>query len=237
MLYWLGRTTGKVALGDEQEQETLLFEVPGANDLWCERAYDALVEAKHVTNEHEQFGFGPSVVSISQSGIELIEAQLNAPDSDIANINESCVVRQEIVTREIRNLRGEVRDQTALKLVLSPRTAEKPESGGSHIPAADRIVGIDHNQPSVEQALKDLDQLIEDVRSTNDFSGVPEDKERAVAELSAVRSLLKATKVRIAAVLAVAAPVLAWVTTNILNETTKELAKRFGAWLSKGLSG
>lgn len=234
MLYDLGRTTGEIVLGSDEPYEAIVFEVPGANEFWCERAFDSLVEAKHVAREYEHFGFGGrSTISIALSGIEQVEARLNAPDSDMAELRASYGIEQEVATREVRDLRGDTREQRFLRLSLRQRGNVGTLKSNEAVPAADRIVTLDHNQPDVAGAVDTLDRLVEEVRSTNEFSGSAEEKERAVAELSALRRLLRASKVRVMSVLALASPVLGWVQANILNETTKELAKKFGDWLSK----
>jgi hypothetical protein len=227
MLYRLGRTTGKVILGTTEAYDALIFEVPGANELWCERAFDALVEAKHVARVSMNF-VDRSEVSISRQGIELVEAQLEDPSTDIAKLHESYKVVQEEVTRTVSDLLGNTREQTVLKLSLAPSVVI-PES----IPAADRTVTVDHNSVEFRSGREKLDKLIDEVRSSNEFAGPPEDKAQAVAELSAARRLLDATKVRAHQLLELAKPALQWIADNFSKEAVKELAKGVSAWLIK----
>jgi hypothetical protein len=59
--------------------------------------------------------------------------------------------------------------------------------------------------------LEKIDELVAAVEATNDFPGDPEFKEQVVAELSAGRRLLQATKVRVGAVRAALGPPLKWI--------------------------
>jgi hypothetical protein len=81
---------------------------------------------------------------------------------------------------------------------------------GPDIPASDRTVSLDHNSPEQKQALEKLDELVAAVKETNDFPGNPEEREQVIAELSAGRRLLEATKVRVSAVQAALQPALKW---------------------------
>jgi hypothetical protein len=230
MLYRLGQTTGKVVLGATGAYDALIFEVSGANELWCERAFDALIEAKHVARNSMPFA-DRSEISITRGGIELVEAQLGDPFTDMAKLHESFRVVQEEDTRTVSDLMGNSKEQTVLRLLLAPRSTE-----AESIPAADRSVTVDHNNAEFRDGRAELDKLIDEVRSSNEFSGSPEDKAQAVAELSAVRRLLDATKVRARQLLELAKPALVWIADNFTKETVKELAKTVSAWLIKWLA-
>lgn len=78
------------------------------------------------------------------------------------------------------------------------------------IPASDRIVTLGHNSPEQTNALEKIDSLVEAVRETNDFPGSDDDKEQAIAELSAGRKLLEAAKVRVLALKVILEPRLRW---------------------------
>jgi hypothetical protein len=100
--------------------------------------------------------------------------------------------------------------QRAKDSILSGlRAAEKVF--GEAIPASDRIVSIGHNSPEQTQALEKIDELVEAVRQANDLPLAPEEKEELVAELSAGRKLLEATKIRVTAVRATLEPALRWI--------------------------
>lgn len=82
---------------------------------------------------------------------------------------------------------------------------------GKPVPASDRTVTLGHNSQEQKEALAKLDDLIAEVRATNDFSGDPEEKEQLIAELSAGRRLLEAAKVRVSAARAALQPSLKWI--------------------------
>lgn len=77
------------------------------------------------------------------------------------------------------------------------------------IPAADRIVTLDHNSSAhqdADAALADVEQKVQQVNE-----GDPEEKERVVAEISAARRLLQATKLRIGALVGLVGIALTWI--------------------------
>lgn len=63
-----------------------------------------------------------------------------------------------------------------------------------YVPAADRIVQLDHNSEPYKEAIGRLDELIAQVRSANDYDDL-EDKQERLAELAAGRVLLGAPRV------------------------------------------
>lgn len=95
---------------------------------------------------------------------------------------------------------------------------------GQPIPASDRVVSAGHNSPEQSEAIRQLDHLIKTVEETNDFPGDPEDKERIVAELSAGRKILEASKVRIAALGATLGVALKWVAEKAAGASIGKLA-------------
>jgi hypothetical protein len=98
--------------------------------------------------------------------------------------------------------------------VFRPMAAELRrylERNVASVPAADRIVTLNHNSPDYQHMMSALETLEEVLRSTNDYPDA-EEKERVVAEISAGRRLLQAVKARagaIATVVAVPATYLA----------------------------
>jgi hypothetical protein len=100
----------------------------------------------------------------------------------------------------------------------------------SDIPASDRVVSINDN--SQTEALTKIDALIEAVQQTNDYPGNPEDKEQAIAELSAARKLFEATKVRVAAVSTVLKPKLVWLAEKCAGAVIGKLAGDLLSYLS-----
>lgn len=78
------------------------------------------------------------------------------------------------------------------------------------IPASDRLVSLGHNSPEQQQALEKVDQVIAAVREANNLPGDEDDKERLIAELSAARRILEASKVRLHALKSTLAAPLKW---------------------------
>jgi hypothetical protein len=105
---------------------------------------------------------------------------------------------------------GEGDFQKAKTSIVNGLQAAQKIFGGT-IPASDRTVSLGHNSPEQKQALEKIDELVEAVKQANDLPGTPEEKEQLVAELSAGRKLLEATKVRVAAVHATLQPALRWI--------------------------
>jgi hypothetical protein len=64
------------------------------------------------------------------------------------------------------------------------------------IPAADRFVPIDHNNPEYNETLEHIAQLQEAIRGSNEY-GDQEEKGQGIAELGAIRRLLDATRARV----------------------------------------
>jgi hypothetical protein len=105
------------------------------------------------------------------------------------------------------------------------------------VPASDRIVPLDHNSVSYEEAVRAVDWLEELVRQANDYDDV-EEKDQGIAELSAGRRLLQAVRVRIAAVAQVlAAPVRALTVrfgTGLINQAAHDLWDKLTGLLGSG---
>lgn len=75
------------------------------------------------------------------------------------------------------------------------------ENGGSgDIPASDRLVTLNHNEPDYLELVDAVDQAEEIIRSTNeDYGG---EKEQLLSEISLGKQLLKSLRVRVLAVTA-----------------------------------
>jgi len=66
------------------------------------------------------------------------------------------------------------------------------------IPAADRTVTINHNEPVYEEVLYGFKQTIEAIKGKNEYgASEPEDRGQRIAELEAGQHLLKAPRVRV----------------------------------------
>lgn len=118
--------------------------------------------------------------------------------SSAKNINENIAdLVDQIFIPLVRDLRRKISRE------LTTQNEVKPETIPLAVPASDRIVDIDHNNPAYSKVLVDLGELREAVRGENNFDD-PDDKGRCLAEIDAVPTLLRARKVRIAALGAVA---------------------------------
>jgi hypothetical protein len=76
------------------------------------------------------------------------------------------------------------------------------------VPAADRVVDVDHNSRGYVDAEDAMAQLEKAIREANDFND-PLEKEQREAEVSAARRLMKAVRVRLEPLVALVKPVLA----------------------------
>ena len=98
----------------------------------------------------------------------------------------------------ISNINGQLFQPLARDLRRQiARAAEGHAS--AEVPASDRVVPLDHNSVSYEEAIRAVDHLEELIRQTNDYDDV-EEKDQVIAELSAGRRLLQAVRVRVGAV-------------------------------------
>ena len=107
--------------------------------------------------------------------------------------------------------------------------------GGAVIPAADRLVSIDHNQPKAGEITSALEALEKSVVGNNDaFAIDPEARAAAIAEVSALRRLWESAYVRIDAFKARSQSVLTWVSekaaATTLAEACKHLIKLILGW-------
>jgi len=84
------------------------------------------------------------------------------------------------------------------------------------VPAADRVVHLDHNSSVYRQAIEALEKLEEALREANDYPDA-EDKEQRIAEISATQRLLKSVRVRVAAVVTVIGSGLAYLASHFVG--------------------
>lgn len=85
-------------------------------------------------------------------------------------------------------------------------------ASAEEIPAADRLVTLDHNSSAYQSAVTSLDEVTKATVGSNELgSNVPTEKERVVAELEAGRHLLKARQIRVQAALQLLLPALRWI--------------------------
>jgi hypothetical protein len=91
------------------------------------------------------------------------------------------------------------------------------------VPAADRIVPLNHNQPEYVEAIAALDQMQEALRGENAFS---EDGEKQVAEVevSLIHRLLEGTHLRIKSLWALAAASLSAIKKKMWDQALGQAA-------------
>ena len=65
------------------------------------------------------------------------------------------------------------------------------------VPASDRVVGFDHNNPNYAEISDGIAELREAVRVTNDSETNPEDRERILAALDAAQLLWRSAQIRV----------------------------------------
>jgi len=73
------------------------------------------------------------------------------------------------------------------------------------VPAADRSVPLDHNSKEYIEAVDAAEEVEKTIREANDFAD-QEEKEQRIAEVSAVRRLLQAARVRVEAIIVLLKP-------------------------------
>jgi hypothetical protein len=113
----------------------------------------------------------------------------------------------------------------ALRRILSrlkDNELKSPPSFPVAVPASDRIVSVDHNLPAYAETVGALLEVSEAVRGENNFDD-PEDKERCVAELSVIPTLIGVNKVRLA-VLATIGGVLIYIVHKFADAMLSKLA-------------
>lgn len=92
------------------------------------------------------------------------------------------------------------------------------ETKSADVPASDRIVAVDHNSADYKTIETNLETLERAVQTSNALGAEsPEERDRVVAEISATRRLLKATRARMEAVLALIVPALKWIGSKITD--------------------
>ena len=102
------------------------------------------------------------------------------------------------------------------------------------IPAADRIVQVDHNSEPYKALTADLETIERAVQESNAVaSGEPEQRERVLAELGAGRRLLRALLVRANVVLALLGGALAWLAAKFAEQAVAPVIQRALEWLMR----
>jgi hypothetical protein len=91
------------------------------------------------------------------------------------------------------------------------------------VPASDRAVSLDHNSEPYRDIMEALDDLQKLLEQANDYPD-SEDREQRIAEVSATRTLLKATRVRLGAIIQVAKPALTFLSKKFADVAIGKIA-------------
>ncbi len=96
------------------------------------------------------------------------------------------------------------------------------ETKSADVPAAERIVTVDHNSQSYKDAEFNLGSLERTVQTSNVLGAdSPQEQDRVVAEISAARRLLNAARVRLEALWVVLVPSLKWISSKIADTSVQ----------------
>jgi hypothetical protein len=102
-------------------------------------------------------------------------------------------------------------------------------------PAADRVVSLDHNSKAFIDALAAADHVEKALSEANDFAD-SEEKEQRIAEVSAVRRLLKAIRVRVEPIIAILKPLAEQAKTKLKDTVVGMAVSKFLALLGALIS-
>lgn len=89
-------------------------------------------------------------------------------------------------------------------------------SSANFVPASDRIVAIDHNQPAFRDVVHGLQAIEKIARASNDLaSNDVDERDRVVAELQAAQRVIQENRVRVGVVQTLVVPTLLWLRANL----------------------
>lgn len=118
-------------------------------------------------------------------------------DDNIAKINV------EIITPFVRDLLKQIK---------------KHQQGASTAPASDRVVSLNHNSPDMIELNERLNEVETRMQNSNSLK-LEDDYDRNLAEISAARRLIAATRVRLPVLQALLIPSLKWLGTKVAENT------------------
>ena len=99
----------------------------------------------------------------------------------------------------------------AYSALLADAALVARDASKNSFPASDRVVRIDHNSADFRDALSKLGQVIDALRSNNEYAASdPEEHEQRIAELEGGSRLLQAVRIRLAAAVTVLIVPLRW---------------------------
>lgn len=100
----------------------------------------------------------------------------------------------------------------------------------AEVPASDRSVKINHNSTEYVQAEAEIAELIELLRSTNDY-GEPDDRAQRLAELEAGKTILNAPEARVSVLRAIFEYCLTAIAKKFADNVAGAIAKRILAFI------
>jgi hypothetical protein len=92
------------------------------------------------------------------------------------------------------------------------------------VPASDRTVSLDHNKSEYAEAIQALEKVEQAIKEANDYDD-QDDKDQRIAEISAGRRLLQATKASALAIYAVVRSPLSYLMKKFADVTIGDVAK------------
>jgi hypothetical protein len=121
--------------------------------------------------------------------------------------------------------------------ILSDASLVATEAGSGAVPASDRFVRLDHNSTEFRDVVTKLEQIVEALRANNEYAANdPEEHEQRIAEIESGNRLLRAVRVRLAAVATVLLIPLGWLGIKFATGLVSELVTAT-IGLLKGLLG
>jgi hypothetical protein len=134
------------------------------------------------------------------------------------------------ITRQVFNPMSRDLRKYLVKVARAP--ADQPSTD---VPASDRTVRLDHNNPKYQTIRSDLEKLRNDLRGVNDYPDET-DKQQRVAEIEAAQTLLSAPRARVDALISVVYRGLKYIAKKFADTTIGLLATGLltliGAWLA-----
>ena len=207
----------------------MMYKFRDIQEIYIFHVYNKLMNTAEEFNVDETFnpmtelGVSPTLVRKALEG--LITRELMLYRKDLSSLGgryyEISAEGIEYVERQL--LDG---DSTIAKYA---QTLGASAGANSSVPASDRVVALNHNSEPYKSAIESLDKTIEAIRTANDIgTATADEREAIVAEMSAIKRLLEATKVRAAQALSLAAPTFQFIAKTFTQEGLKRLAA--AAW-------
>lgn len=101
---------------------------------------------------------------------------------------------------------------------------EQPAAADAQIPASDRIVALNDNNPAYQKTMVGLAKLSDELQQKNDYPD-PDEKDRHVAEVDALKRLFQAVRVRVSLVIGIVASTLTYLIDKFAGGVVGAIAK------------